>query len=73
MKRLLLFGSTLFAAFGFSQTTIYQENFETGNTFTLNTSDLGGASTFNTWLVNNSFTGGCVQEALTVMEKSTTV
>ena len=58
MKRLLLFGSTLFAAFGFSQTTIYQENFETGNTFTLNTSDLGGASTFNTWLVNNSFTGG---------------
>ncbi len=58
MKRSLLFGCSLVAAFGFSQTTIYQENFETGNSFTLNTTDLGGASTFNTWLVNNSYTGG---------------
>lgn len=58
MKRLLLFGCTFFAAFSFAQTTIYQENFETGNTFTMNTTDLGGASTFNTWLMNNTYAGG---------------
>jgi len=58
MKRLVLLGCLLFAGIGFAQTTIYQENFETGNSFTLNTADLGGASTYNTWLVNNTFTGG---------------
>ena len=58
MKRLLLFGCALFTTVAFSQTTIYQENFETGNSFTMNTSDLGGASTFNTWLMNNTYSGG---------------
>lgn len=58
MRRLLLFGGLFFTAFSFSQTTIYQENFETGNSFTMNSTDLGGASTFNTWLRNNSYTGG---------------
>jgi hypothetical protein len=58
MKKLLLFGCSFFAAFSFSQTTIYQENFESGNTFTLNTSDLGAATTFNTWLMNNTYAGG---------------
>ncbi len=58
MKKLLLFGCSLFSTFAFSQTTIFQENFETGNSFTLNTADLGGASTFNSWLVNSTYTGG---------------
>jgi hypothetical protein len=58
MKKLLLVGCSLFAAYGFTQTTIYQEDFETGNSFTLNTTDLGGASAQNTWLVNNAYTGG---------------
>ena len=58
MKKLLLITCSLFAAFAYSQTTIYQENFETGNTFTLNSNDLGGATTFNTWLLNNSYAGG---------------
>ena len=58
MKRLLLFTSALFATYGYSQTTIYQENFETGNTFTLNSSDLGASTTFNTWLMNSSYAGG---------------
>ena len=58
MKRLLLIGCTLFTTIAFSQTTIYQENFETGNSFTINTTDLGGASTYNTWLMNNTYSGG---------------
>ncbi len=58
MKKLLLFTCSLFAAYGFSQTTIYQETFETGNTFTMNTSDLGAANTYNTWLMNNTYSGG---------------
>ena len=58
MKKRLLFSFALFGAYGFTQTTLYQEDFETGNSFTLNTTDLGGASIFNTWLVNNAYTGG---------------
>lgn len=58
MKRLLLIGCALSATFGFSQTTLYQEDFETTNSFTLNSSDLGASTTYNTWLVNNSFSGG---------------
>ncbi len=58
MKKLLLFVSLVIAANGFAQTTIYQENFETGNSFTMNSSDLGGASTYNTWLRNNTYAGG---------------
>lgn len=58
MKTLLLFACTLFAVHGFTQTTIYQEDFETGNSFTLNTTDLGGASVSNTWIVNSAYTGG---------------
>ncbi|MFK7786869.1 MAG: T9SS type A sorting domain-containing protein [Crocinitomicaceae bacterium] len=58
MKTVLLFTCSLFATYGFTQTTIYQENFETGNSFTMNTTDLGGASAVNTWLVNNAYTGG---------------
>lgn len=58
MKKLLLFASVAFVSIGFAQTTIYQENFETGNSFTMNSTDLGGATTYNTWLMNNTYTGG---------------
>jgi len=42
----------------FSQTTVYTENFESGNSFTMNSSDLAAAYTNNTWLMNNSYSGG---------------
>lgn len=60
MKKLLLtfVGCLAIGVTSFSQTTIYSENFESGNTFTLNSSDLGAATTYNTWLMNNTFTGG---------------
>jgi len=60
MKKLLLTGAALFVSVSsiLAQTTLYQENFESGNSFTMNSSDLGGATTFNTWLMNNNYTGG---------------
>ncbi len=59
MKKLLLSAAAiLFATIGFTQTTIYQETFETGNTFSLNTSDLGASTIYNTWLMNNVYAGG---------------
>lgn len=57
MKKLFLSIALLSSVLGFSQTIIYQENFESGNSFTMNTSDLGGSTTYNTWLMNNSYTG----------------
>jgi hypothetical protein len=43
----------------FAQTTLYSENFNGGtHTFTLNTADVSSGGTNNTWLVNNSYTGG---------------
>ncbi len=58
MKRLLLYASVAFALHGNSQTTLYQETFETGNSFSMNSSDMGGFSTYNTWLMNNVYFGG---------------
>lgn len=61
MKKLLLSIAGCFAigTFSFAQTTLYTEDFETGGgSFSLNTSDMGGASTYNTWLMNNNYTGG---------------
>ena len=59
MKNLLLVGITFLAAqLSTAQTTIYSENFESGNSFTLNTTDLGAATTYNTWLMNNTYAGG---------------
>jgi len=46
-------------ALSFAQTTLYTEDFETGGaSFSLNTADLGAATTYNTWLMNNAYTGG---------------
>ena len=45
--------------------TLFYERFETGgNSFTLNTADMGGvnaATGYNQWIVNNSYTGGSGQ------------
>ena len=58
MKKTLLLISLSVGLFGFSQTTIYSEDFESGNSFTMNSADLGAAYTNNTWLMNNTYTGG---------------
>ncbi|MEX1191550.1 MAG: T9SS type A sorting domain-containing protein [Brumimicrobium sp.] len=58
MKKTLLLLALSVVLSGFSQTTVYSEDFETGNSFTMNSSDLGAAYTNSTWLVNNSYTGG---------------
>lgn len=43
-----------------TQTILFSENFETGNsTFTLNTTDVNSVSSgYNSWIVNNAYTGG---------------
>lgn len=53
---LLVFSSIILPA----QTTLFEENFENfTNSFLLNTADLGGATNgTNSWIVNNSYTGG---------------
>lgn len=44
---------------GFSQNVIYSEDFESGNSFTLNSTDQSSTSSGqNFWLVNNAFSGG---------------
>ena len=60
MKKLctLLACSSFFSVH--AQTIIYSENFEGASpTFTLNTADLSSATSgYNTWIINNSYTGG---------------
>lgn len=42
-----------------AQVTLFSEDFETGGpTFALNSTDLGGTSTPNFWIINNAYTGG---------------
>ncbi len=42
-----------------AQVTLYSEDFENAPSFTLNTNDAGSTvSAWNTWVVNNSYTGG---------------
>ncbi|UKN02340.1 T9SS type A sorting domain-containing protein [Paracrocinitomix mangrovi] len=65
MKKILLIPSLL-VVIGlnselYAQTVVYTENFEAGNSFTLNTADVSstsGTSGNNYWVVNNVFTGG---------------
>ena len=59
-KRNLVFVALLLANFGISQTTLFTETFESGNKFTLNTSDLGATTSHNIWQINNTYTGGSV-------------
>ena len=42
-----------------AQVTLFAENFEAGgSSFTLNTTDFGGTSTPNFWVINNAYAGG---------------
>lgn len=42
-----------------AQTVLFNEDFESAPAFTLNTTDAGSTlSTWNTWVINNSYTGG---------------
>ncbi len=53
MKTLLLLGASMFISQTFAQTTLFQDNFETGSSqWTLNT----GSGT-NNWVVNNAYLG----------------
>jgi hypothetical protein len=58
--RASLLAAVLFASIASSaQTTLFSEDFEGTPDFTLNTTDAGSViSTWNTWVVNNSYTGG---------------
>lgn len=60
MKLTLLLSFILFSAIVNAQTVLFNENFETGNsTFTLNTTDVNSTSSgYNSWTVNNAYTGG---------------
>lgn len=59
MKLLLPTSLLLLSVTGISQDILYSETFNGTNTFTLNTTDLGGsASAENPWVVNNAYTGG---------------
>lgn len=59
MKRLLLCIGLFTGLSAYSQTTIFQDNFESGaGNWTLNSSDLSGASISNHWVINNSYAGG---------------
>ena len=57
-KSNLIFTALLLANFGISQTTLFTETFETGNKFTMNSSDLSASTTDNIWQMNNTYTGG---------------
>jgi hypothetical protein len=54
MKQLLLLGSLAFSVSAFAQTTLFQDDFESGaGNWTLN----GGGSGNNEWVVNNEYIG----------------
>lgn len=67
MKKITLLLVLLTVASAKAQTTdtLFYERFETGgNTFTLNTADMGGvnaATGYNQWVVNDAYTGGSGQ------------
>lgn len=65
MRKTTFFILGLFMVAGVSltaQTTLFSENFNSGaGTFSLNTTDMSSITTgTNTWVVNNSYTGGTV-------------
>ena len=61
MKKTLLL-LIVYAGILKSQTVLFTENFEMGNSgnFTMNTSDLSSSNNTNTWIVNSHYTGGTV-------------
>ena len=59
MRASLLVAVLLHSFTSSAQTTLFSEDFEGTPDFTLNTSDAASViSTWNTWVVNNSYTGG---------------
>lgn len=60
MKKILFLPLLFISVFTQSQTILFSENFETGNaSFTLNTTDVNSVSPgYNSWTVNNAYTGG---------------
>ncbi|MBL8008967.1 MAG: hypothetical protein JNJ64_00050 [Flavobacteriales bacterium] len=59
MRIALTLTASLLGAVTSAQTILYTENFETAPTFTLNTTDVGStAGGANTWLINNTYSGG---------------
>lgn len=61
----------LLALTGFSQSILFQENFESGGaSFTLNGAGIGTNSGTNEWIVNNNYTGGGIYPN-TINEDST--
>ncbi|MBL7928218.1 MAG: PKD domain-containing protein [Bacteroidia bacterium] len=60
MKKNLLLSLMLISTLVNGQTVLFSENFETGNsTFTLNTTDVNSTSSgYNSWTVNNAYSGG---------------
>ena len=59
MIKPLLLGALFTGLSAYSQTTIFQDDFESGaGNWTLNSTDMSGSSTANHWVVNNSYTGG---------------
>ena len=58
-RYLHLLSCLLFTTSMVAQTTLYNEDFESAPTFTLNTTDAGSTiSIWNTWVVNNVYAGG---------------
>lgn len=61
MNKLLLCGALFAGLSANAQTTIFQDDFESGTgNWTLNSSDMSGAYVSNHWVVNNTFAGGSV-------------
>jgi hypothetical protein len=59
MNKLLLCTALFVGLSTHAQTTLFQDDFESGTgNWTLNSSDLSGAYVANHWVVNNSYTGG---------------
>jgi hypothetical protein len=59
MNKLLLLSGLFVGLSVHSQTTIFQDDFESGSgNWTLNSNDQGGAYVSNHWAINNSYAGG---------------
>ncbi|MGV3612840.1 MAG: T9SS type A sorting domain-containing protein [Fluviicola sp.] len=59
MNKLLLCGALFMGFSTLAQTTIFEDDFESGaGNWTLNSADLSGAYIANHWVINNSYTGG---------------
>ena len=58
--RILIFPFLLVSLSGISQTELYSEDFNSTNTFSLNSFDVNSLATENFWIVNNAYPGGAI-------------